>query len=76
MGTGIIILIVAAGIVLQGLFLYVIIQWAMRIRRQLWTQKYLLNLLIEIAKKLDATGNFEIEDIKLQNNKKTDQFLV
>jgi hypothetical protein len=75
MDDGLILLVIAIAIVLQGLFLYVIIQWAMRIKRQLWNQKHLLNFLIEIAKKLDATGNFDIEKMKLMNNTISDQYL-
>lgn len=41
----------------------------------MWNQKYMLNFLIEIAKKLQATGEIDFENIKLMNNSGSDQFL-
>jgi len=64
-----------AAIVFNSLLLYLIIHLAKRMKRQLWNQKHMLNLLIEIAKELKATGNFDIENIRLMNNSGSDQFL-
>lgn len=76
MDAGLLILTVVIAILLQGLFLIVVIRSAMRIKRQLWNQKHLLNLLIEISKKLEATGKIDIDYVSTRNNNNSDQYLV
>jgi len=75
MTPGILLVIGLAAIVFNSLLLYLIIHLAMRMKRQLWNQKHMLNLLIEISKELKATENFDIENIRLMNNSGSDQFL-
>lgn len=68
-------LIILLAVIVNCAVLYGIIHFSMRIKRQLWNQKQQLNLLIELAKKFDATGNLDIEKIKLKNNSVQDQYL-
>jgi len=75
MDDGIFILIIIGGIILQSLFLYVIIRWAMQIKRQIWNQRQQITLLLKIAVQLGVSENDELTKIKDQNGNPIDQYL-
>lgn len=56
------------------IIVYLFIVFAFRIKRQLWNQQQTINLLIQIAKKLGASGE-EIDLIERKNNGASDQYL-